>query len=136
MQQSRVQVSVQTQVSQPFFLNHKTRVFKTGKSVDAINETQIPPLLLHTSSSELNYALAGVLTVSDLLSYERRDSINRQHRAYMFEYHRLHIIHQLIVSIIDTVYSHFIPPPSIGLSKFYFVHCIVQIVEILYTFTK
>ena len=125
MQQSRVQVSVQTQVSQPFFLNHKTRVFKTGKSVDAINETQIPPRL-PSSSSELNYALASVLTVSDLLSYERRDSINRQHRAYMFEYHRLHIIHQLIVSIIDTVYSHFIPPPSIGLSKFYFVQCIAQ----------
>ena len=57
----------------------------------------LPPSL-HTSSSELNYALAGVLTVSDLLSYERRDSINRQHSAYMFEYHRVHIIHQLIVS--------------------------------------
>ena len=79
--------------------------------MDAINETQIPPRL-PSSSSELNYALAGVLTVSDLLSYERRDSINRQHRAYMFEYHRLHIIHQLIVSMIDTVYSHFIPPPT------------------------
>ena len=57
----------------------------------------LPPSLI-TSSSELNYALAGVLTVSDLLSYERRDSINRQHSAYMFEYHRVHIIHQLIVS--------------------------------------